>query len=124
MDFQSIIHQFKQTEDLVYLELLNTQKLAHDEILYTINTNKGIHYVFEIDYIADFNSSVSQTVGEAINGFSHIYELKSQTIAFSESNPVKLADVYTKPQGWDLISKYAGQKGGSTKYYFNFLFRK
>ncbi|MBL8014666.1 MAG: hypothetical protein JNK26_00555 [Candidatus Doudnabacteria bacterium] len=127
MDFQKLIEQFKDTEGLKFLREVRSWQLTPDELFYEIETNDGIYYVFEIDYIGDFNFYVVKTITDEIGGFTKMFEVKSPLV-FDEAEPVRHATIYIKPPNWEdqwkVTSKYANEKYGSATYYFNFLVKK
>lgn len=123
MDFQKLIEQFKDTEDVKFVELVRKFSRSPDEHFYEILTNQGTFFVFEVDYIGNFEQDVVEVVKTEVGKYAQMYEVNSN-LEFEQSNPVKAANVYRKPQTWDTVSIYANEKFGSKPYYFNFLVKK
>jgi hypothetical protein len=122
MDFQKLLEQFKTPEAISFISLKRTWQRSPDEYFYEIDTSDGIYYVFEVDYIGDFNTHVLDVIREELGSSDGIIEAQA-TLTFEESEPVKRARVYAKPSTWSEVSKYANDKYGSQPYYFNFLIK-
>lgn len=127
MDFQKLIDQFKDTEDVRFLREIRARQVSPDELCYEIQTSDGVYYVFEIDYIGDFNTHVLEPLTAEIGQFTKMFEVKSP-LTLDESEPGRLATIYITPPNWKkqwkVTSKYANCKYGSQPYYYNFLVKK
>lgn len=122
MDFHKLLQQFQTPESLEFLNLVRTWQTSPDEYFYEIETNDGVYYIFEVDYIESLDSVIA-AIKKEIGEFTQLCEVKSM-LAFEDAEPVKLAKIYYKPEGWETVSKYANDKYGSYPFYFNFLIKK
>lgn len=122
MDFQKIIDQFKDTNQIKFISLKREWNRSPDQLFYEIETNQRVLYVYEIDYIGDFNKDVLDVIRDEIPSFTEIFVTK-QPLGFDESSLVLFVKQYRKPADWSVISKYANDKYGSKPYYFNFLIK-
>lgn len=120
-DFKNLLQQFKDTEDLQFIGLVRIFSSSPDEHFYEIETNKGPHYIFEVDYISDFTSDVIRPIKRVLHADPEFYLVKKKR-KFETSGPKQSATVYKEPDNWNEISMYANDSYGSYDFYFNFLF--
>lgn len=122
-DFVNLIKQFKDTFDTEFISLVSNIAIDHDKHLYSIETNQGILDVYEIDYIGDFEEDVFKPVKNEIGEIEKVFEVK-EIMDFEKTGPFLASLAYKKPPEWEHISKFANDKFGSKRYYFNFLIKK
>ncbi len=84
--FQQILDQFKG--DIKFKELRGKLALSPDEFIYMIETDHGIYYVFETDFIDNFDYIIQQ-VKERTEGFSNFVEAKFPLEKFEETPSAK-----------------------------------
>jgi hypothetical protein len=122
-DFTKLIEQFQKTKDHSIEKLLKVMEISPDTTIYVIQTNKGVFYVYEIDFISSFKD-VENEVREYIGNHYEFYPVQQPLAFFKETGPVQASQLYQKPDDWDMISTYCTDKFTSKPYYFAFLIEK
>jgi hypothetical protein len=120
-DFQQLLNQF--TGNLLFKKLIIVNEVSPDEYLYRIETNDGQYYIFEVDFIDNFKY-VTDFIKNNIGDYAYFVAVKKPLEKFQDSSPFKVSSIYSAPQDFDEIKKYANDKFGSFKGYFNFLIKK
>ncbi|SRR6266567_3303696 len=124
--FQQLLDQYQG--DLKFERLEGTLELSPDEFLYMIETDQGMYYIFETDYILD---------SEGMGGFEYIVmQIKERTEHLSHfveaKHPLEkdmLSAMYhIRPKDFPLeyerFKKYLSIGYGSFGGYFTFLIKK
>ena len=88
IDFQNLINQFAETQGLVFKSLMTETCITPDQLLYKINTNNGILYVYEVDFIDTLKDDVINVVKREIGEIKKMYMVKKPYIDLRESGPV------------------------------------
>ena len=119
-NFQQLLNQFKG--NLVFKRLVATDIVTPDEYLYKIETSDGYYFVFEIDFIENFNY-ITNFVKNNVGDFKYFVEVKSPADKFEDTSPFKVSTLYPVPPDFDEFKKYANDRYGSFEGYFNFLIK-
>lgn len=119
-DFQQLLNQFKG--NLVFKKMIGELQLSPDEYIYMLETDQGIYYIFETDYISDFNYIIKQ-VKERTKRLSNFIEAKQP---FSKFEDIPAAKYYTSPKyyphDFDRFKDYLSSTPESS--YFTFLIQR
>ncbi len=122
-DFQQLLNQFKG--NLVFKRLDTTSTVipdGYDDHLYRIETNDGYYYIFEVDFIENFDY-VTNYIKRKIGGFKYFVEAKHPPEKFEDTSPFKVSDIYPTPSDFEEFKKYVNDRYGSFEGYFNFLIK-
>ncbi len=83
-NFQQLLNQFKG--NLVFKRLVATDIVTPDEYLYKIETSDGYYFVFEIDFIENFNY-ITNFIKNNVGDFKYFVEVKSPAEKFEDTSP-------------------------------------
>lgn len=120
IQFQKLIDQFKTPHKLKFIKLVKQFKVSSDDFIYEIMTDKGVYFIYEVDFINEFQQDLVNKVSNIIHKEVKYFKVK-RPIKLEDSSPYKAASLYTRFPDWDKIELYANDKYGSDEIYFNFL---
>src|SRR6266516_849599 len=106
-DFQRLLDQFKG--GLVFKRLIKQDAISYDELLYQIETNDGMYYVLEIDFIYSFDY-VTDLINKEIPEYKYFVEVKQPHEKFEDTPPYKISSSYPTPPDFDEVKKYTNDK--------------
>ncbi len=122
IDFQKLLNNFKHS--IIFKKLIATdEELDYDEFLYTIETNQGVFYVYEVDYFSSFNY-LEDRIKSLLGGDCEFIEVITPLDQFNESAQSKFyANEKSYPSDFEQYKKYINWQDGSEWYYYNFLIK-
>jgi hypothetical protein len=116
-NFQKLLDSFKG--NIEFKELIEKLRISPDEYISIIETDQGTFYIFETDYISDFDYIVEQ-VRTRTEKFSYFVEAKLPPEKFED---IPAAKYYTSPEyypaDFEQFKKYV-----TFNDYFTFLIKK
>ena len=115
-NFQQLLDQFEG--NIQFKELIGNLNLSPDENIYMIETDQGVYYIFETDYVFNFDALIKQ-VKERTEHFSHFVKAKLPPEQF-EDTPLAMG----YPSDFEQFKKYVSFGNGSFPSYVTFLIKK